>query len=1105
MEQDELKLAPYARALWRRRWLIVVTTLGALLAGIGAVVLDGAESSDEGHFVAGATLRIEDQPRVDGSETLTALQILTGDGTQSVQTHIEVIQSSEVMGRAVNNILEASGAPLVTDEQLLDESARILAADVRVSQVPGSNLVIVFAEAPAPDVARLRTDSIVSAYQQFLRDQKLAATQDAIAAIDQRIGDASQPELTSARLKLVVEQLFTGDIDRVEQAIESSISQIALLDLSQFADPPSVEGLTSELEAASARLQTASLGLTALEEELTSNTGGSGRESADTARALTSSSLATVRTIQSEYADASLVADVTAGRADLVDANVAINDAENRLRLVGNNTSILPTDRNAVQQLVSQVDALSSINASLASELLLALDSGLVEESDRRSLLTQFSSTASSLRIIITELGVIRQSVTDSGGLAQIVSAEGLLQTAADSLELSAATLVAAIASGPEADLEQVENLLAGTVERLDLISFRFNGNTAGDQLLVADVEGVESALASAAAIVASLRTNVRLQVAPSSANLLTIEPQLRTGTRLLDELAADLQVGSALPSDVLLSRVRQSKESVSAALIESQALESTIAGLDTADRAEEALVALDSAAMDLTDLGLSMISVSQIIDAISAAGVGSQLGSQLSRYSDDLSSAATIFASSSSRMSETAATLRNLPAVLIGSALRDLESARTELGTVRTMVSDLQSKASAGELLTITDGGDVASRLQLVQGSLASAAEDISRVQSVELNLTAQNAQSTEARLRTILSQLTDVEAAETAAIDDLFDVRRDLQILLLGPQETGVALVDTEIEAIPPRNSSPIDIRVVAGGVGGFLLGLIGALILELTDRTVRRSEDIGDIVPVPSLGLLPVGQAKGNPHPPEVTDDPTSVFSEAVHLVTTQVQGRVNNRSRLLLITSPRPREGKTMMAVNLARALALRSLRVLLVDANFRKPDASKILEFGDEPGLADALTQHRDPEEFIKTTEDGQLDVLPAGQSLVPPVELISRPTTGVLLEKVRQRYDFVIIDGPPTLGFAESNALAKQAGGIIVVARSGVTKKLSLREAMDHLSDTDVLGVVMNFASPKDLVYLEHGDYGARANAGKWTARLTRPFRRPRSFWFSKN
>ena len=68
------------------------------------------------------------------------------------------------------------------------------------------------------------------------------------------------------------------------------------------------------------------------------------------------------------------------------------------------------------------------------------------------------------------------------------------------------------------------------------------------------------------------------------------------------------------------------------------------------------------------------------------------------------------------------------------------------------------------------------------------------------------------------------------------------------------------------------------------------------------------------------------------------------------------------------------------------------------------------------------------------------------------------PTTGVLLEKVRQRYDFVIIDGPPTLGFAESNALAKQAGAIIVVARSGVTKKLSLREAMEALeADMDFL------------------------------------------------
>lgn len=1108
MEQEELKITSYLRAFWRRKWLIVLTTLAALSAGIAVTILDSSDSDQEARFIAAATLRIEDQASTEASDAVSALQLLTGtggDGTQSVQTHIEVLRSSAVMGRSVNRIRQETGLPVETDQNLLEAAAALLAQDVRVSQVSGSNLIIISASAVDPDLARLRTDSIVAAYQQFLRDQKLAATQDAIDAIDQRIAQSAQPALTSTRLKIVVEQLSTADLARVEQAIESSVSQINSLDLSQFAEPSSLQGLISELDAAKARLQTASIGLTSLEDDIAGTAGDSasvtGLQSVVTVQGLTASSLVTVRQIRDDFDGVSLSTDLNTGISDLASANITMSQGSNQLISISNSAGISTATSIQLAQLGDQVQALGASNTTVSNGLLAALNSGEADSSDRQRLVTQLNAVSSSLEITVASLAVIRQTESNSTALTQMVTVEGLLQTVADELIVSATNLTERIASGPDSDLDELEKLLSNAVERLDRIRERLGGAFIDEQLLQAEIQSAGSVLRTAAGLTATLRTNQRLRLVASSVDLISVEPELNTGANLLDAVSSNLSIGSPLTTEALLDRVGRARVTIAAALAEVVQLEQQIGDLDLSGPAEPVLAALTTASASLEDLSISVVSVSQVIDATVAAGVSQRLGSRLSRFSSDLAVASEIFTSSSERMGRTVTSIRSLPVVVIGSALLSLESAQVDLMGAATVVDNLQVKASSGELLTLSDGDDIGARLQLVQSTFADIIADISQISSAELDLTAQTIGSAESRIRTVLAQLSGIEAAETAAIDDLFQVRRELQLSVLGPQETGVALVDTDLNEIPPGDNSaiPVDARVLAGAVGGFLFGLIAAFMLELLDRTVRRPEEIGDIARVPSLGLVPAGLAKGNPHPPEVTDNPTSVFAEAVHLVTTQIQGRVNDRSRLLLISSPGPGDGKTMMAVNLARALSLRSLRVLLVDANFRKPDASKIFEFENEPGLATALTQSRDPGEFIKHIEDSSLDVLPAGRSLVPPVELISRPSTGTLLQNVRDQYDFVIIDGPPTLGFSESNALAKQAGAVIMVARSGKTKKADLREAMEDLADTEVLGVVMNFVSPRDLAFLEHRDYAEKSGRGKWRSRLLKPIP------FSKN
>jgi capsular exopolysaccharide synthesis family protein len=238
--------------------------------------------------------------------------------------------------------------------------------------------------------------------------------------------------------------------------------------------------------------------------------------------------------------------------------------------------------------------------------------------------------------------------------------------------------------------------------------------------------------------------------------------------------------------------------------------------------------------------------------------------------------------------------------------------------------------------------------------------------------------------------------------------------------------------------------------------------------------------DLEGIPGLGAIPVGEAKGNPHPPVVSDDPASLFAEAVHQVTTQMEDRIGQRTFAVLVTSPSVREGKTTTAINLATSMALRGRRVLLIDTNFRRPDLTGIMGLSDRSGLADALSQRKDPLSLAMPV--GNLRVLPAGNSSAHPAELVSGPLMSEFIARASEKYDAIVMDGPPAVGFAEIGSLINYAGNAVLVARSGKTHRERLLTAARALSEDRVVGTVLNFARPSDLKILDHGAY---ARGGK--------------------
>jgi protein-tyrosine kinase len=188
-------------------------------------------------------------------------------------------------------------------------------------------------------------------------------------------------------------------------------------------------------------------------------------------------------------------------------------------------------------------------------------------------------------------------------------------------------------------------------------------------------------------------------------------------------------------------------------------------------------------------------------------------------------------------------------------------------------------------------------------------------------------------------------------------------------------------------------------------------------------------------------------------------------------------ISNGVRSFLVTSASPEEGKTMLSVNLAHVLAQYGHRVLLVDGNLRKPEVAKVLNLPEEEGLATALAQQRNPLDYV--VETGAFSVLPGGTPPDNPVELLSSPAMSLALQQAQRRYDLVIVDGPPALGFAEVKALAKGVNGSILVVRSGETRLDAVKETNEQLeaAGIPVVAAVLNFASDDECSHLHHEKY----------------------------
>ena len=301
-------------------------------------------------------------------------------------------------------------------------------------------------------------------------------------------------------------------------------------------------------------------------------------------------------------------------------------------------------------------------------------------------------------------------------------------------------------------------------------------------------------------------------------------------------------------------------------------------------------------------------------------------------------------------------------------------------------------------------------------------------------------------------------------------------------GLRSSNIRIVD--IARIP---TMPIYPNVHRSLVLGFLMAMglaIGlAFVLETFDNTVRTIEEISTVSTLPALGTIPLQLPEDSQHKRALTISPEAEPSRALPLVTFErpkseaaeayralrtsiLLSSFGAPPKVILVTSAMPQEGKTTISANSALVLAQRGSRVLLVDADLRRPGLQKLFGLGSIGGGLSTLITGSDKAEdvILPCPEVSNLWILPAGPIPPQPTELVGSNVMKEHLARWRNEFDHVVIDTPPCLSVTDAVLLSPEVDRVILVARSGQTTRAALRRACDLLLQVNarVMGIVLN-------------------------------------------
>ena len=294
-------------------------------------------------------------------------------------------------------------------------------------------------------------------------------------------------------------------------------------------------------------------------------------------------------------------------------------------------------------------------------------------------------------------------------------------------------------------------------------------------------------------------------------------------------------------------------------------------------------------------------------------------------------------------------------------------------------------------------------------------------------------------------------------------------------------VKLTLAQEATVPLAPISPnVPLNIALGALVGLALGLGIAVLRETLEVRIRNERDVQQITDLPVLGGI-VFDPKANERPLIVHVDPRSPRAESFRTLRTNLQFLdIERTDRAFVVTSSIEAEGKSTTGANLAIALADAGSRVLLVDADLRRPKLADYMGIEGAVGLTDVLVGRAELVDVIQPWGRAQLSVLPGGRIPPNPSELLGSARMTHLIAELNRTFDVVIFDAAPLLPVTDAAILAKNVGGAIIVVAAGRTHKNQLKSAISILDGVGapISGLVLTMLPTKGPDAYGYGQYG---------------------------
>lgn len=312
-----------------------------------------------------------------------------------------------------------------------------------------------------------------------------------------------------------------------------------------------------------------------------------------------------------------------------------------------------------------------------------------------------------------------------------------------------------------------------------------------------------------------------------------------------------------------------------------------------------------------------------------------------------------------------------------------------------------------------------------------------------------------------------------------DLFLTKFRETDLSTGDQLSSSRIVD---KALPP--TSPIHPNaqkiMFLWGMGGLLFGVILAFLREQLDTTFKDPQQLEQQLGLPLLGVVPQISRSRSIIEREYLKGPLSPFTESInHIRTGIVYSDVDNPPQIILVTSSVQSEGKTTTSSNLALAYAQMG-KTLLIDADLRRPRVHKISDIDSSTGLVNFVAGTEKISECIAHDKnEANLDIMIAGATPPNPLEVLSSNRMRKTLEKLREKYDYIIIDAAPVLPASDALVLGQLADAVIMVVQAESTHSHLPQDAMKrlHSANVEVTGLVFSQANVSKIKAYRYGGY----------------------------